>query len=89
MARLRRADELLREARYAEAVAEYGLVAETYAAAGFALKSAAIWKQIVGIVDRSAPELAEVRTRSLRGLLAAYTALGLTSEANEVRQRLN
>lgn len=86
---LRRADDLLRGQRYAEAVDEYQAAADAYAHGGFTLKAVAVLRQIVEIADRSAPELAGARARALRGLLGCYTDLGLTTDADAVRRLLN
>lgn len=88
-ATLRPADGHLREARYTEAVDEYQAAADAYIAAGFALKAAAVLRQIVEISERSDPAVAAARTRALRGLLGCYTDLGLTTDADEVRRLLN
>jgi hypothetical protein len=88
-AKLRRGDALARDERYGEAIAEYQEVADLYVGAGFTLRAAAVLRQVVAIIDRSLPDLAEARTRALRGLLHCYTVLGLTTDADNVRRRLN
>lgn len=88
-ATLRRADDLLREERYAEAVDEYQGAADAYLEGGFALKAVAVLRQIVEITDRSPSDLAGARTRALGGLLGCYTDLGLTVDADAVRRLLN
>jgi hypothetical protein len=86
---LRRADDLLREERYAEAVDAYQAAADAYMEAGFALKALAVLRQIVEIADRSPSELRSARTRALMGLLRGYTSLGSTLEADAVRRLLD
>jgi hypothetical protein len=85
---LRRADALLREERYGEAVRLYEQAAESFTREGFLPKSIAVSKQIISIIDRGAPEMADVRERTLRRLNHAYTGLGLTAEAAEIRRLL-
>ena len=86
---LQRADALLQEERYEEAVRLYEHAAESFIKGGFVFKSIAVSKQITSIIDRCAPELTDVRERTLRRLNQAYTGLGLTAEAAEIRRLLN
>ncbi|WP_437645398.1 hypothetical protein [Sorangium sp. So ce362] len=84
-----RGDAYLCDQRHAEAIAEYQAAADLYIGAGFALRAAAVLRQVVEIIEKAAPEHAEARGRALQALLHCYTALGLTSEAEEVRRLLN
>ena len=86
--RLRLADELARQQKYADATALYQSVAHDYAVAGFALKAIAVSKGIVHIVDHYAPDLIDARVVALRRLAALYEALGLDAELDKTRQLL-
>ena len=88
-ARLRYGDALLREGNYAGAVAEYEQAANSSLDSGLTVKAVAVLRQIADIIDRWAPQLVEERTRVLRALLGCFTTLGLTSDADAVRQLLN
>ena len=81
---LRRADALLREARYGEAISLYQAAGDAYAQRGIALKAVALFCHIVSLVDQWAPELSDARGRALLGLLHGYTRLGLHAEASRV-----
>jgi tetratricopeptide (TPR) repeat protein len=81
-------DRLLREGRYAEAIAAYHPVASYYLDQGFALRAVAVLKQIVQIANRD-PGLAVHAAPALRMLVAGYRALGLEGEALTAEARLH
>ena len=87
--KLRRADALLREERYAQAVGLHQAVADAFTQGGFVLKAVAVLRQIIDITERAGPELADARRHALRELAQGYTALGLTTDAAETRRRLD
>jgi hypothetical protein len=84
----READQAVRDGRYATAVQTYLFVAAHFADEGFALKAAALLRQVVDVVDRHAPELADSGQHALERLVELYSGLGLQDEADEARRRL-
>ncbi len=77
---------------YADAVATYDRVGNSYAKQGFALKAIAVFKQIREIITKQVPQLEEKYSHVTPRLAELYQQLGLTSDAlaalDEVATRL-
>jgi hypothetical protein len=82
--RLRWADRLQHQKRYADVIAIYQSVAQDYTDWGFALKAIAVSRVIVEIVDQYAPDLAAERAIALKRLLSLQIALGLDDQAEQM-----
>lgn len=86
---LRRADALLRNSLFSDAVSIYLEIATAYRTHGLRAKAIAVLVQVVDIIEASAPELVDERTRALRALFELYTEMGFASDAEHVRGQLH
>ncbi|UQA61694.1 tetratricopeptide repeat protein [Polyangium aurulentum] len=75
-------DLFLRDAKYAEAIETYESVAHVYTEQNALLKAIRVYRQILEIIDKKAPNLLERFGYVLPRLAEHYTALGLTSDAS-------
>jgi tetratricopeptide (TPR) repeat protein len=75
-------DLFLRDAKYAEAIETYENVAHVYTEQNALLKAIRVYRQILEIIDKKAPNLLERFGYVLPRLAEHYTALGLTSDAS-------
>lgn len=79
---LRRADDLARRGRYADAIALYQTVAQVYADSGMALKALAVSRSIVQLVDGHAPDLTHARQIAADRAESLCAQLGLSDQPN-------
>jgi len=86
--RLRKADELFREGRLAEALAAYDAIADEFDRAGFSVKAIAVSRQIVEITAAAVAEGEGPRAAALRRLVRLCAALDLRAEAAEAEHLL-
>lgn len=75
-------DLFLRDAKFAEAIETYESVAHVYTEQNALLKAIRVYRQILEIIDKKAPNLLERFGYVLPRLAEHYTALGLTSDAS-------
>jgi hypothetical protein len=78
---LKQGDALLKFEDYDGALRAYEQVARGYADDDFALKAVAVWKQIVEIIAKHAPEQRALYEEARASLIPLYRKLGLEDDA--------